>query len=478
MKRREFTAAGAGMLTAALAGCSQLQEAIGQSPASDTHEGWTTFRGDHARTGYRPSADGPGESLSLDWEVTALELVEEVEGGDPDGYPILTKDLTSPVLVDGIIAWTMVYEWGRPRDRTVSFRAVAVDPETGEMQWSRELLDEEDAVAEAWFRLEVNDGELYAPTLFADEIGVTVFDPSTGDILRELDLGLSWWATELSVFEGTIIAAVSDDEKLFAFDAETGDSLWDAEVVTHPGMTFATIVDETLLYFDHGDDSLVARDVSDGTERFRESLELPEQFSANRPSTLAPPVVSDGSAYVAGDADVMFRRDIAPLVAVDADDGTERFRYDPPGIEGPNNPLNEINPGLDAPSEELPPFSTAYGLPVPVDELVVVTGFGDFSGTEEVDGHCFAVDDDGELAWALDSGIAYAPVATDEVVYLVSTEGVQAISAGGERLDTFVTQEETTASERVRMIPRIELSPALGEKRLFVPAYSGIIALS
>lgn len=478
MNRREFVAATTGTVLAATSGCTQLQEQVGSGTA--TPDGWTTFRGDHRRTGYRPDVDGPGQSLSLDWEVTAMDLIEEIEGDDPmDGLAPLPRDVSSPVLADDVVVWTTVYDWGASGERTTRYRVVAVDPESGTLLWSQSLFDPDETLPDAWFGPVVADGELYVPTTFDDEIGVTIFDPSTGDSVRELDLGLSLWTTELAVTDSRIFVADADQEALYAFDTDNGELLWDAEAATHPGMQFTAVADDLLYYFDHGDRALVARAADDGDERFRVTPDLPDLFVEDRPTLLSPPVVTGGRLYAAGDAHVMFVRDFASLVAADATDGGERFQYEPPRIEGEENPLGHLHADADAPPGQLPPFSAVYGLPVVLDDLVVATGYGDFGGADEPDGHCFAVDtEEGELAWALDSGIAYAPVATSEGIYLVSNEGVEAVSHDGDSLDTFAPQEETDASERIRMSPRLDLSPAIDENRLLVPTYGGIVALS
>ena len=504
MNRRELLLASTSALAVSTAGCSELEEIFddgatdpgqtdtdGTDADSDdtdgtdsdpTDPGWTTFRGDVSRTGRAQADAGPGESLSIAWELTGRDLVADVEDGDPEAFPSpITNHVSWPVLMDDLVLWTTVYEWSDDGDRERTIRLLAADAATGAIEWTDELGGDVLPDVPRWFAPEIDDGQVYVPNFLGGDLGLAVYNPETGTRAQELPLSLPALSTEFLVHDGTIyVVTTTDDEAtMYAFDTDDGTEQWSVETATQPpNRIFASIAGDTLVYFARGDPpAFVAREIDGGDELWREPLDLPEGISTGRPAGLAPPVTGESGIFAAGGIDTMIRAEAAPLVSVDRDDGAEQFRYGPPGIPSEDSPRAAANPDLSpAEIEELPPFSAIYGLPVAVDDLIVATGYGDVDGSDGYE-HCFAVDQDGSLAWAVESGITYTPVVAGDTIYLASTAGVEAISTDGEHRETLELEAEAESADRERMQPMFEQPPALGDGRLYVAASSGLVAI-
>lgn len=479
MLRRDLLRAGAVSLPAALAGCSQIDGLLGDSDS--TPSGWSTFRGDPARTGVRPAEVGPGESPSEGWTLTTRDLLSEFHDVEPEELPLTptTPYLSWPVTTDDHVLWTVGYTWYGPdaEERNRALRLVAADPADGSIAWSLDLGalsgTEGPLPVEGWFGPEVDGDRVHVPYLY-DGVGVAILDAASGDVERQLDLGLSTLSGQPLVADGTIYVAESASSgrgTLHAVDAGSGDTEWtvpsDSVRPSWPGLTLA---DGSLWSFDRIDGrAVVARDAGNGSELAREPVELPDQFATNAPGVLAAPTVAHGNAYAAGSLEQLVRRDVSPLVSFDAD-SRERWRYEPPGLEGADNPIARFDP--DITQEEiaaLPPFSAMYGYPLSLDGHVLATGAGDPDGASGEVEHLFAVDEaDGTLEWSLPVGsTTFAPVAAGDVVYLVTVDGVEAISTDGRRVGEVALDANT----------RVEYPPALGFGRLFVPTLRGVVAL-
>lgn len=98
---------------------------------------------------------------------------------------------------------------------------------------------------------------------------------------------------------------------------------------------------------------------------------------------------------------------------------------------------------------------------------VLTTGTGDFEGAADAE-RLFALDaDDRSVAWSVDvASTTFAPVIAGDVVYVVTTDGVEAVSIDGEPLDSVAIED-----------PLSERSPALGHGRLYVPTTNGVVAV-
>jgi outer membrane protein assembly factor BamB len=470
MDRRDALRLGAGTVTAALAGCSALEGVLDGGNGGGT-AGWSTFRGDPARSGVRPASAGPGESLSVAWQATSRDLVEEFHDVDPEEAGVIQGEASWPVLAGEHAVWTHGYRGLREPDPTV--RVVAADPEDGSVAWSVEP-PVPDGTALNWFAPEVDDGRLYVPASINDGLGLAVYDPATGEEQDRLDLGLPFLSGQPLVADGTVYVRESGQEgaTLRAFDAGDGTERWAVGATPpEPGWPGLSVADGAVWTFDRRDGrAFVARETTDGDIRLRTPLsDLPTSFATNRPVSLAPPTVVDGGVYAAGGVQYLLQQDFAPLVAAEAGGG-ERWRSFPPGAEGALEVvLRDADPEtLERLREELgleDGYGTLYGHPIVVDGLVCAAGIGDAG--DEPSG-LFAFDAaEGSLEWAAPlPSSTFAPVAAGDVLYAVASEGVTAISGDGERLDTLSLAD-----------PRVEYSPALGAGRLFVTTLRGVAAV-
>jgi len=488
MKRRELVLASGGALTASLSGCSQLEGVLGgdsaDGPVADT---WGAYRGDGARTGRIAAEAGPGESLSVAWQLTIEDLVDEFESGvatDGIGFSVTSRTWSyGPALTADHVLWTTRYTWevdGNERDR---HRIIGLEP-SGSIVWSHELpITADDRV---YSGPTLDGGLLYQRTNFEQtpgskaagstgdaegttgSVGVTVFDPATGDVERELDLGLPTSAM-LVVDDGTVFATATSDgtRYIYAFDAASGSEQWSVEATPTPYLDrpFCARTGERIVYASYEAEStaLVARRVEDGSVSWRTPI---DQENSSRQLILASPTVV-GDIYTAGYEDLLLDRSGAPLVSVSVDDGTIGTQYKPPDIEDPDNPRFDSWDENDI--EERAGYSGLYGMPLPLDDLVVATGYGAVGNYETWDAPMCMGIKDGSVAWSVDTGFGLAPVAAGDVIYLNAMSGVWAISTDGEPLDSIDGVEFGSLSG---VHP-----PAIGHGRLYVPTASGLAAI-
>ncbi|MCU4741697.1 PQQ-binding-like beta-propeller repeat protein [Natronoglomus mannanivorans] len=463
--RRQYVAAVTTATLASTGGCLGRLDAglSGETddggPEDTTDElGWTTYRGDAAKSGVRPAGSGPGTSLSVAWELEVSDLLEKLEGLEADEYtlekPIDDSDpftrtrisISSVVLTGSVVVWTIGYSWIDTNTETEKYqlRVVAADRETGTIEWSHELETPEESLMYDWFAPEVGERGVYVPHEIDDGIELVVYDPDTGELAEDVSLELPHEIGQPLVADGTVyvVENEADGATLHAFDAADGTSEW---AVDHPirgnitwGIPDVTVRDGTVWSFDSGSTSelepaFVARDTADGSVRFREPLELPEPTVTGMDAAhLSTPTVAGGSGYAAGDIESSVFRDRAPLVSFDPTDGSERWQYEPPAVDFADRTISAI-----------------YGLPIVVDGLVLATGLGDpdSAGRTNEDGgdreyeyedyYLFAIDEtDGTMEWSMNiPSPVYAPVAAGDVVYLSFPNAVYAISTAGEHLD-------------------------------------------
>jgi len=489
MNRREFTLASLGVVTTSLAGCSQLDGVLGNdSVEGQVVDNWGAYRGDAARTGRVAAEEGPGESLSVAWQLTIEDLVDEFESGvATDGIEFsATSRMWSfgPVLTAAHIIWTTRYTWEAEGNEQDRYRIIGLEP-SGSIVWSHELpIPADDRV---YAGPTLDDGVLYQRTNFEQtlgseagtgptddaegttgSVGVTVFDPASGDVERELDLSLPTSAM-LVVDDGTIFATATSDGSRYisAFDATSGSERWSVEATPTPYIDrpFCARTDETIVYASYRTDStaLVARSVEDGSVSWRTPIEQPD--SARQLILASPTVVGD--VYTAGYYDMYQGGAGAPLVSVSTDDGTIQSQYKPPAIEDPDNPRFD---SWDAEYiEERAGYSGLYGMPLPLDDLVVATGYGAVGNYETWEGPMCMGIKDGSVAWTADTGFAMTPVAAGDVIYLNATNGVWALSTDGDVLDSI---EGAELGSPWGLHP-----PAIGHGRLYVPTASGLAAI-
>jgi len=499
MNRREFGLASLGAVTTSLAGCGQLDAVLG-SNTGDGSENWGAYRGDVARTGRVAAEAGPGESLSVAWHLTYDDVAEAVDGVDPSNGLMIQRQSTWPLLAGDLLIWGVQFQHRNddtaPGTYVTRRRLVAADT-SGSITWSHELpvLSDYDVVPKFGHR--IDDGRIYQPTVPAaylrtdnereaesarrDSLGVTVLDPETGNIEREVDLGLSR-AGNMIVKDGTIYVEIVLDDTgergLYAFDAESGAEEWSVSGTTTLTEPFASIFADTLCYIRWDDDDavpvLVARRTDDGDVLWQTPIEWSSPYVEDHPGFSAPTI--DDSVYTAGSTLGASSGMMTPLVAFTTDDGTERRRYRPPGVDGDKHPLlDENRPGTtEKDPSELPPASGVYGMALPMDEYVVATGYGAIDGNADPEvGHCFAIEDD-SIVWSVETELPTSLVAAGTVVYLTTPRGVTAVSKDGTVTDSVDYAEHD-------LQPSLEIMPsdpsAIGNGLLYVPTYDGIVAL-
>lgn len=450
------------------------------SEDDDDRTRWSTFRGDAARTGVRSASAGPGESMSVAWELESLDLLEPLHDVefDPDSIHVTGNYTSWPVVSTEHVIWVQGYEWHDWEDDDTSgesIRIIAADPDDGSIVWTNEVpnVEEYPQTDSGVFGAEIDGDSVYVPFLGVDGLGMVAYDLTSGDELDRFEFGLSLQCGQPVVEDNTIFFQEFLVEEsrgmLHAFDADSGTNEWSVES-SRPTVntTDLTVDDETVWYFNRGENpEFVARDVADGSERWREPIDLPDLQSTGEPGWLAPPTLTKGRAYAAGAFRIWQTHDLAPLVSFDRESGDEHWRYEPPGIEdGEEHPAIWTQDLSAEEVEEFVPFSSMTGYPLLTDGLVFGTGWGDLD--QGATTYLFALDPvEGELEWAQEIGSnTLAPVVANDVLYLITSGGVEAVSTDGERLDD-VELEHTL----------VEHSPALGHGKLFIPRLYGMAAL-
>ena len=485
MNRRDMLGLGAGALSLSLAGCTDALDSVNPMSSSST-AGWTGYRGDPANTGVRDGDAGPGDSLSMEWEVTHEDILyerQEIDAEEMD-LPPMAQATTYPVLTDDVVAWTQGYTWiedgGSERETVV----VAADVEDGSVRWVEPFL--EDPPGDSWFAPMVHDGSLLVPNLTDGTLGLTVHDPEDGSEQDRHEWGLSLNANQPVVADGTVFVEEGEpqDARLYAFDASDGTSLWDVSTsAPRPPLPELAVADDAVLSFDGEDGAMVARDVDSGEERWRARVELPTSIATGRPGRLGPATVAGSGIFAGGSLEQLSQRDIGTVAAFDPDEGAATFTHVPPGTEE-GDPF-EVLLGPDANEADLARIEEAYfdgeGFasvnchPLVVDDRVLATGWGevgDATGTI-----VYAMDPEAEeVVWGVEvDSESYAPVAAGDVVYVLTRDGVEAVSTDGEHLDSLVLESDAHTVDEHR--PSVEFSPALGHGTLFVPAMHGIVAV-
>ncbi|MDS0259359.1 PQQ-like beta-propeller repeat protein [Haloarcula sp. S1CR25-12] len=290
--RRAFVAALATGATAGLAGCGgsgdggspeQTGESAGSGPQLDQHVRF--YRGDTARTGAFPDRTGPDSAVSESWSVS----LDIPRGARIRGHPFA--------------AGGSVFVVSR---KTLH----AIDPFDQSVRWR---------VADGSFRgsLAVVDGSLYAPTRGSE---VRVYDTATGE---------KQWQYETrdkvqnapAVRDGTLYHAsysVGGQGKLAAIDVETEREEWETEYNYGGGVTPA-LTDERVFYV--GDNARIVAATLDGESDW-EFLGTYEKKAVS---------VGGGGVYFVRDRQggrgYLDEQD-ASVVALDADEGNKRWRFD------------------------------------------------------------------------------------------------------------------------------------------------------
>lgn len=452
--------------------------------------GWRTFRGDAARTGYVSGTEGPGKSLDEAWTAEFRPVMEDIEDttigtwGDEDirhvGGNVHT--MSSPVIAqDLVIVWVeyelLPYANAEQRENA---GILAFDGETGDLAWRRMFPS---VARRSWNPQPVVADELVFLTKSTDDesnLGheLVVLDPTDGSIERRSTYDQPK-AYVGPVVDGAMYSVTTSGEgsAVSRVDASDGSVTWAEELAAYPRWRYPlTLSGDTLYRFAWNSDGkrdIVAHAVSDGSERWREHVDLPEDIVTLEPETLTPPVIRDGRGYCAGGIRNWAQDSGGELVSFDAGDGSERWRFRPEPVP----PLHALGPGAgeetQEQAEELPGHSFVAGYPLVLDGTVVVGGIGEpASGDAEHDynRHLFGVSDsDGSLEWSVPGVRSFAPVAAGDVIYAPSSDGeLLAIGSNGEVHDSVTIDSYT---------PRDSRTPAIGDGRVYLPGQSALVAL-
>lgn len=331
-------------LTGALAGCAR--------PTGGVVAGWPLWRRDPARTGFNPEATGPVEGR-LAWTVRLGEGAGPAIAADEAVF----VGGTSLAALDGLT--------GRVRWRHPMFRAALESP----------------AIAA---------GRLYA----VGRSSFLALDADGGE-RRWSETNDIWQYHGPMVANGRLYVPMTKVKYSTAFDARVvaldldGDVRWRTPVGSNVLPPFAVAVDGDRLYA--GRDRVYALDARSGTREWT--------FDDDTITAFGDPVVAGDTVYAAATR----RSDGVPtgtLYALDADDGSERWR-----VETALSPT--------------PPAVTSDGLYLGADRVLAL-GF------------------DGSIRWEYGGNqfVAASPSVADGTVYLGSIDGrVVALDAndGSER---------------------------------------------
>lgn len=483
--------ASAGLLTA---GCLGTVPEPGDDGTTDDDSiddppdiDWATIRGDPAMTGRRAAAHGPGDSLSLAWDLPVLSVVDEIESLTFDATDqrnfsqaeeINTARNSSPVLTDAHVVWTVAYvladedeanndEGTSQSSARYRVRVVAADPSSGEIAWDHPVDWVTDRVGRSFPSPVVGPSGVYALGTTTDGLILDVLDPVSGNRTDQFELDMApdpfqpVIADEILYF----VTRTDDGRVLHAVDATNGEHRWS---VAHPSLEpptwpNVTVAADRAWYFERADEAsaLVGMDLADGSVQVRIPVDLPEGITLNGGRThLASPVIVDGFAYLAGSFDVGLQRDRAPLVAIDFEAETVEWTATPPETV------------IDGHGEEV---GAMYGMPLVLDDVIVATGVGAPENSPDSRGYLFGVDRrSGELDWAVPDVLdpLAAPVAAGDTIYLPTSStgeeyAISAISATGEVLETLSTPIQSPVSG----------PPAMGGGRSFYASMLGMIAI-
>lgn len=296
-----------------------------------------------------------------------------------------------PTLHDGVI-----YAGGGANDRATSDRG-HVRPETSENVYALSADDGSDQ-----WQYEAPAGVASSPVARDGVFVVVGWNAGTHGIAQRLvriDDGSQTWSTGvhdrfvhlLQVTDGSAYLGTADDEygvtgeNLLAVQTSDGDQRWSVEA----GDTTAAAVYGDTLYAIEGGRRTTALAVSDGSERWHRDM---------RPGT-AEPRVFNGAMYLESEQENEDGN--YPVVAVSADNGSERWRFSVP-IDEPFVPTGAVGS----------------------DDTVYITEYG---------GWLYGVDrTDGTERWrySTDGDTRDPPVVVDDTVYVASHDGsIHAVDA-------------------------------------------------
>lgn len=456
--RRGFLAGAASVASLGTAGCLNVLDGDTGSSSTAAGSDWHTYRGDLQRTGLAPADAGPGESLSVAWETSVLDVIEAREGVSAErptdvenGYDGHTavgfcREVT---LTDDLVLTTAEYRLYEGDEEESSWGGVvALDPGSGSVEWTIAGLG----------------GSIQAPTVIDDRLflfvvypidadvdgsHVLVADAATGDVEARHPVPGNRRAAP-TIAENAIYHEAPDDADggAVAIDPDGADRDWLADAPRpRPELQPFTVADGSIVYGGYVDEetqALVALDPETGDEQWRRELDFPRRPPGVGLDFLGAPAVVDGTGYVAGRWREFWSNDVGgtALRSFGLDGGEDQWTFRPDGV-----PYEEVlsrdvtSVGcMDAEACEVPDERAAlHGTPLVVDDLVVVPGFGQPAPdgqSHELHRHLYAVSrSDGSLEWTI-PGVAASPVAAGDVIYArLAGDVVLAISTDGSVLD-------------------------------------------
>lgn len=432
-RRRILAAVGTGTV-GAIAGCT------GRLVGGDGSETWPMPGRTARNDAHRDRAGSHDGSVEERWRWA----VDEPGVGDAGLV------YSSPVALNGTLFVRVSGTYERPGgDRGYVNRVVALDAADGTVVWTHEYEPGREGVE--------FQSAVFAPVVVDDAVVVTGVDR-----LYALDPGSGErrWVAELPGFaEGPPVAADGTvflnwrhnrEGRVVAFDVGERRVRWESEppITRYAGVA---VTDDAVVV--PAGSAVVARDRGDGSERWRHEADLGTGVDLDgRPSWPHTPLVAEGTVYVAAGFGTFVGRDAGALVALDAADGDERWRFRP-----------------RTGSESLP---AVYGRPLSADGTVYVCG-----GTRRaapnttLDPRLYGVDPaDGSLRTEAPGRVGLDPVGAGSTGYVANAAGVQSFTTGdGEPAE----QYRFDAAGRLTAVS----PPAVVGEVVVVPTGQGLVAV-
>lgn len=462
IERRRLLSVSGGLAATALAGCTDILGGEDVPFDGDPTE-WPQTLHDPGNTGRNPAASGPRDGLEREW---VYEPDPDIEG--------FFESYSAPIVREGD-----VYIAERWRMRTDDEHAdhaylVALD-ESGEPRWTEEL-GVESGVPLTKFGLLVHGDDVVTVSAFtpsgriAGPGGTTLFegsryDPATGEHSETFELDELAGPTTLA------------DERLYAFDSggvmtvDPADGVVDERFAYEPtddelvapfgdSVGYPPTVVEGTVYAAATSRLVAAEPGTDEPEWVLDVDDVPELVGADMAGTFFQPAVGTDRLYaVYGVWNAPWMESDTPesdpevlggVVTVDRESGEVEWTWQP-----------------DVEDDWAGTFGCS---PVVDGDRIYVTGYHGLNAGDEPDQRLYALDAEGSgQVW--DRSIAeqaYAPVASNETVYVATPNEVVAIDASsGDRLARDTLEEYS---------PDPEVPPAVVDGRLVVATQSAVIA--
>ncbi|UPW00156.1 PQQ-like beta-propeller repeat protein [Halorussus gelatinilyticus] len=157
------------------------------------------------------------------------------------------------------------------------------------VNWPSRATAYDAATGERLWRTDLGEQMVLAPTatregvVVPDRTGVTLLDADDGSVRWRADHGGNATEGAAAVAEGTVYVQSATGGRLHALDLETGEQLWSA-----PDFSEGTPVVADGVVYGRNYDELVALDAADGSVRWRYESRVP----------LSTPAVGDGTIYL------------------------------------------------------------------------------------------------------------------------------------------------------------------------------------